>query len=458
MMERESRARPDSPLAAAMVSTGTATVVIVACGFATGLIAARSLGPAGRGELAAITLWASVLLYAGTLGLPEAVAYFSAVDPHSRDRVWTTAHVGGAALGLLVTVVGWVLIPVLFSAGEAALAQTIRWYLVLFAVPAMWSLCATSWLQGAGRMRAFNLSRAAVPVTNAAGLSILWAFGDRSVVHFACVLLVGNATGWLVAAGFGPLARIAAAPPTRDLAKRMLRYGVRVQLGNWSNAASVRLDQLLLSLFAPAASLGLYVVAVSYAGVLMMIPVSASLVMLPEVVRQHQAGAARACLERWCRGVLWATCVGGAVIAPLGVVALPALFGSAFQGAVPLAALLVPATVLLGMNQVLSTAFRGIGRPEIGSTSEVVGVAVTIGALAALLPRYGIYGAAIASLLAYGASHLYLARKAVIVFESDVRSLYIPTRDDLTALRHACVRVVHRSTRGPSERPVRIRP
>jgi len=234
----------------------------------------------------------------------------------------------------------------------------------------------------------------------------------------------------------------------------MVHYGARVQFGNWANVANMRLDQLLLSLFAPAASLGLYVVAVSYASVLLMVPVSAALVMLPEVVRQHQAGAARACLERWCRGVLWATCVGGAVIAPLGVVAVPALFGRAFQGAVPLAALLVPATVMLGMNQVLSTAFRGIGRPEIASTSEVVGVAVTIAALAALLPRYGVYGAATASLLAYSASHLYLARKAVIVFEGDVRSLYIPTRDDLTALRHACVKAVRQSAEGPSERPV----
>jgi O-antigen/teichoic acid export membrane protein len=426
----------------------------MACNVVTGLIAARSLGPTGRGELTTITVWAGTLLYAGTLGLPEAVAYFAAAERKSRDLVWATGQAAALALGLVVTLIGWWLIPAILANHSAELVDSVRWYLVWFAIPCFGSLCACAWLQGVGSLTAFNLSRASVHAVHAAGMIVLLLAGIESVQPFAAVLLIGNAATWFIAAGFGPLKRALGAPPSPDLATRMVHYGARVQFGSWANAANMRLDQLLLSLFAPAASLGLYVVAVSYAGVLLMIPVSAALVMLPEVVRQHQTGAARACLERWCRGVLWATCLGGAVIAPLGVVAVPALFGSAFQGAVPLAALLVPATVMLGMNQVLSTAFRGIGRPEIGSTSEVVGVAVTIAALAALLPRYGVYGAATASLLAYGASHLYLARKAVIVFEGDAKSLYIPTRDDLTALRHACVKAGHRVGRAASGRSV----
>ena len=427
----------------------------MACNVVAGLIAARSLGPTGRGELTTITLWAGTLLYAGTLGLPEAVAYFAAVERKSRDLVWATGQAAALALGLVVTLVGWWLIPAILANHRAELVDTVRWYLVWFAVPCFGSLCACAWLQGVGSLAAFNLSRAFVHAVHAAGMIGLLLAGIESVRPFAAVLLIGTAATWFIAAGFGPWKRALAAPPSSDLAKRMVHYGARVQFGSWASAANVRLDQLLLSLFAPAASLGLYVVAVSYAGVLLMIPVSAVLVMLPEIVQQHQAGTARACVERWCRAVLWATVLGGAIIAPLGVVAVPALFGSAFQGAVPLVAVLVPATVLLGMNQVLTTAFRGIGRPEIGSVSEVVGIAVTIAALAALLPRYGIYGAAVASLLAYGASHLYLARQAIIAFEADVKSLYIPTRDDFTAFRHVCVKAGQRVTHGRAERPVR---
>jgi enterobacterial common antigen flippase len=99
--------------------------------------------------------------------------------------------------------------------------------------------------------------------------------------------------------------------------------------------------------------------------------------------------------------------------------------------------LLAPATVVLGMNQILSTAFRGIGRPEIGSSAELLGLAVTAISLVALLPRYGMYGAAVASLLAYSASHVYLLRRASSIFGIGPRSLCLPTRSDFAALMRA---------------------
>jgi O-antigen/teichoic acid export membrane protein len=416
-----------------VVRTATATAIILGCGVVTGLIAARSLGPAGRGELAAITVWGSTLLYAGTLGLPEAVVYFAAANPALRASVWLTSQVAAAVLGVVVTAAGWLIIPLLFAASEdALLAGWIRWYLLLFAVPCLLSLAACSWLQGVGRLAAFNVSRTTVHVVNACGFAMLWLAGDAMVWHFAAALLVGNAATWLLASALGP--RLNQARPSTALARRMFHYGLRVQLGNWSNAANVRLDQLLLSLLATPASLGIYVVAVTYVNVVLTLPGSAALVMLPQIVDEHRTGTAPSCMTRWYRRLLWTSAAAAAVVAVSGVYVLPLLFGQPFEAAVPLLVFLAPATVLLGLNQILATAFRGIDRPEIGSAAEVVGLAVTVVSLIALLPRFGIYGAAIASLLAYGASHGYLLLKAIGVFDADVRTLCIPTRADAQAI------------------------
>jgi len=422
------------PSGVAIVTTAAASAVILGCGIVTGLIAARSLGPTGRGELATITVWAGVLLYAGTFGVPEAVAYFSAAERTGRERVWTTGVAIAVFLGGLITVVGWWLIPAMFSAREDAPVAAIRWYLLLFAVPGCASLCASAWLQGAGRLRAYNISRSSIHVINAAGALLLFAAGDRSVVHFAAVLLIGNAAGLAIAVAYGPWDRFAHAPASPDLARRMFHYGFRVQVGNWSNAASVRLDQLLLSLFAPAAALGLYVVAVTCANVLQTVPGSAATVMLPEIVRQQQAGAAGASVERWYRRALWMTLPGAAALAAASMILVPMLFGDAFRDAVPLVMVLIPATVVLGMNQLLATAFRGLGRPGVGSTSELIGMLVTVGALALLLPRYGVFGAAAASLLAYTASHLYLLRQVRPILGGGPRNLFVLNGDDLKAL------------------------
>lgn len=428
---------PDTPVRSAVVTTGAATALILGFGIVSGLIAARSLGPTGRGELATITVWASVLLYAGTLGLPEAVAYFSAARGSERERVWTTGQLAALVLGLVITVAGWWLIPVIFWGRNAALVQAIQWYLLLFAVPGCASLCASAWLQGAGRLRAYNISRSSIHFINAGGAVVLLAAGDHSVTHFATVTLIGNVTGWIVAAAYGPWKSGAGAPPSAELARGMVHYGFRVQVGNWSNAASVRLDQLLLSVFAPASSLGLYVVAVTYSNVLQTIPSSAAMVMLPEIVRQHQAGTAGACTERWFRRALWTTVVGAILLAAAAGVMVPALFGRAFADAVPIVMVLVPATIILSMNQLLSTAFRGVGRPEVGSSSELIGVVVTLVALGALLPRYGAFGAATASLAAYASSHLYLLHQARSTLVGGPKSLYMLTRDDMLALRGA---------------------
>lgn len=426
----------DAPATRAIVSTVVATAVILGCGLITGLIAARSLGPTGRGELAAITVWANVLLYAGTLGLPEAVAYFAAADRGARIRLWTTSQVAAAALAIAVTIVGWWLIGIVIPASPVR-RDGIRWFLMLFALPCLGSLCASSWLQGAGFVHRFNVTRSSVHVVNAAGMVALAAFGADTVEDFAMVLLIGNAAGWLVGAALGPVAQLSAARPSGELAKGMLRYGIRVQLGNWSNAASVRLDQLLLSIFATAASLGLYVVAVTYANVLMVIPGSSSLVMLPRMIRHHREGTARECLEQWYRRVLWTTVFAATVVAISAVYLVPLLFGPSFAGAVPLVFLLVPATIILGMNLMLSTAFRGIGRPDVASKAELAGLIATCGTLALLLPRYGVYGAAIASLVAYASIQAYLAARATTILGTNLKSLCLPTRSDLLALRSA---------------------
>lgn len=432
----------------AVAGTAVASAVIMGCGLVTGVIAARVLGPSGRGELTALIVWASTLLYAGTLGIPEAVAYHAA-DRAQRARVWATGQAMALVFGVFVSFAGWWIVPIFFGAG-AELPVSIRWYLAWFAIPALGSLCATAWLQGAGYLGRFNISRATVHVVQALGAVLLLVSGGHSVRQFAIVMLVGVAICWFVAGTLGPVRAVLAASPSPTLARRMLHYGSRVQFGSWASAANVRLDQLLLSVFAIPHSLGVYVVAVSYANLLLTVPSAASFVMLSDVLRQHREGTARKCIEEWYRRLLWITVLATTVVSVPAAFIVPRVFGADFEAAVPLLILLVPATAVLGMNEILMTAFRGTGRPEVGSVAQVIGLVVTVAALAALMPRYGVYGAATASLLAYGSSHLYMLRQAFVIFGTDVRSLWIPTHEDVAAVRAAWMTARRRiATRSP---------
>src|SRR5438094_10619069 len=52
------------------------SVLLLVINLGTGIVTARVLGPHGRGELAAITVWPQAITYIATLGIPGAVVYF----------------------------------------------------------------------------------------------------------------------------------------------------------------------------------------------------------------------------------------------------------------------------------------------------------------------------------------------------------------------------------------------
>jgi len=427
-------------LFAELTGTALSTALIMTAGVVTGLLSARALGPLGRGELTAATIWPSTILYAGTLGLPEATAYLAASRRTMADSVFVTAQSVALALGVIASIAGWFALPFVLDRQGAAAQAYARLYLLAFSIPALSSLCACAWLQGAGKLKELNVARAAVHIVTALSMGILYLAGFASVRNFLIALLFGNAATWLLALMAWRVQRGPSAEWRPELIRPMLSYGSRVQFGTWSAAANIRLDQLMLSSFGASASLGLYVVALGYAGLVMTLPGVAGLVMLPRLVRAHAAGSGGELLTTWYRRVLWATAGAGFGLWLVASVAMPLLFGGEFAGAVSLEALVIPGCCILGMNQLLTVGFRGHGLPGVASRAELVGLLVTVPLLVMLLPRYGIYGAALASLCAYSASCVYLLSK-VRGLVTDRQALWKPTSADWLDFRKALLSI-----------------
>ncbi len=413
--------------------TALTSVVIMAAGVVTGLLAARLLGPSGRGELTASTIWPTTILYAGACGLAEATGFFTARDTHDTDAIFVTAQVMALVIGLVVTAAGWLVLPFVLSRQGAPVVHQARLYLVLFATPCLCSLTACAWLQGAGRIGDFNISRAAVHLVTAAVMVSIALAGQAAVPTFMAAMLVGNVTTLAAAAGFWWRRRARASVARLDLIRPIFSYGIRVQAGSWSAAANLRLDQLLLATMAAPGALGVYVVAVSYASLVIALPTVAGMVMLPGLVRDCAAGRGGRTLATWYRRSLWATVsIGGGLWLASGLL-IPRLFGHPFVESVGLMWLLIPASVIWGMNQLMAVGFRSHGRPGVASRAEFIGLAVTVPLLLLVLPRLGIRGAAATSLLAYSCSTIYLLTEAGRTL-ADLRAFWKPTSDDWDVL------------------------
>src|ERR1019366_10464095 len=94
-----------------------------------------------------------------------------------------------------------------------------------------------------------------------------------------------------------------------------------------------------------------------------------------------------------------------AILMPLAAVAywlVPLIFGSSYQGAVPLRWILTPGAVFLACGQVMGDLLRGRNHPVVVAWAQGLAAVFTIILLFTLLPVVGVAAAAIASTVSYG--------------------------------------------------------
>ncbi len=115
----------------ALRSTFVTNMVLAGLAVATGILAARLLGPSGEGELAAIMTWSALLGTLAMLGLPEALTYFIARQPERGKQLTTTAVLIGLLSSLVVGAAAWFAMPFLLSAQQPEVVSAARVFLLI---------------------------------------------------------------------------------------------------------------------------------------------------------------------------------------------------------------------------------------------------------------------------------------------------------------------------------------
>lgn len=378
----------------------------------SGILLARTLGPAHRGEVASIVTWATVLAAGADFGIGFAVSYFAGRDPARAGTLFVQSLLTAA----LVSVPAW-LVAALCLGRALSIPDVSPWAMwlglsaIVFIIPAGY---LGYLLLGVGRIRDANIVRlipilvfpSAVIALRLTGASspnaYICAFWVAQLVGFICVLTLSTVR-------FRRQARFSCAG-----LGGVLRFGMTTQVASLAAQANLRLDQLLISLLLTPTDLGFYVVAVAASNVMMPLFAGLAVAATPLVVREPKVkdGAtlgAGLVLFGLAAGLLGALLIG-ACLRPL----IRLAFGTAFLPSAGIALILLAATVFQGSNQVLGATLRALGRPKAPVVSEVSGLVVGATALAILLPMLGTPGAAIAAVLssatAFATQALFLLR------------------------------------------------
>ena len=370
------------------------------CGVLTSLLSAWALGPAGRGDLLIVMLWPPVVALLATFGLTQAHRYWAAKEPECVSMLFSNAILFSLVVGVAALALAELIIPHLVGHRSPEVMHLVRIYLLNIPA-ALVQFLMIGLLEGSRRFGWAGASRLITFVVQAASYLVLWLFGHLTVETAALSAMAGQFAAMFLSL-FAVFRQLHPRwKPSWLQWRNAVNYGLRGYPGTVADFATLRMDQLLLGGLASSTAIGLYFVAVRLSEITAVLASSVGDAVMPEVAAAKHGDRADNLLARSLRLTVYTHLI---VLVPLWLAAphiLRIVYGPSFSAAGGTFRILLVASVVLTAGGIAVSGLNGFGHPGLSTIARVSSAVVTVVALLTLLPRFGIAGAAMASLLGY---------------------------------------------------------
>jgi O-antigen/teichoic acid export membrane protein len=375
------------------------------------VLLARQLGPSGRGSLAVAFSFAQILAQLGSLGLATANPYFAAtrradVGALVSTTLWFAGVVGFALAGLGAAL--YAVFPDVIGG--------IDWATLAIASGIVPAMLAGILLQGIflGEQRIVEYSAVEAVQVLATFVALVFTAValDLTPTKALGIMLV---TAWAAVAVMLLLLR-ADRPflrrPDYGLARRLLKYGVRIYAATILAFLVIRFDILLVNGYLGSANAGIYAVVAGLVEGMYLLPASIGVIVFARIA----GGTPTTMTLEVFRVIAVLYGILCLISIPLAEPAIDIMFGSEFSQAVELYYWIVPGVYALGMVTIISNHLAGRGFPIEAVIVWVIGLSVNVAMNVLLLPERGLYIAALASSVSYAillALHMLLLKREV---------------------------------------------
>ncbi len=411
-------------------------------GIFNGILIARLLGPAAKGDYYLLVLLPSTAMVLVQLGLSLSFAYFAARGQTA--GLVARALLLTAVLSLVAFLAFAILLPALRSAvlHGIALGQIL---LVVLALPLILNATfMTAIVMGRQAVRWYAAVNMAYPVVTTALLIIVLGGLGGSVTGAVAVYLV---TAAVQSIGFSIGAKRVSTPAAVEAPvsyRELFGYGLRFYPASLTQFFSYRIDAYLIAfLMVDAAEpLGYYSLAVGLAEMVFFFPNAVSTLFFP-----HVAGSARDDADRQVAMVSRVTLLVTGAVSILLIPAAAVLIWTvlpAFGPSLPPFIVLLPGIVALSATKVVGGYVAGIGKPGTASVITVLSFALNALANLVLIPALGIVGAATASLLSYSFSALLITGIAARLTKTPLLDFWIARPSDVRFIVGTSLNLVRR--------------
>lgn len=422
-----------------LLTSFMSTGFIQLANLATGILAARLLLPEGRGELALLILWPILIADLGSMGLNTAVAYKSARKDTSPRAIFSATVYLTALISPLLMAVYAIAVIFVFDGKRPEIVSMAWIYAALIPIH-LYSLSLVSQFQGEQRFTEFNILRLIVHAAYLGFALLLVTLIAADVITFAYAFMSAVAATGVVALVMALRLDWINLIPEPSVMRDMLQYGLRAHVGGLLNIANRKLDQLLISVTLAVSDLGLYVVAMSIAGMTMLVTATTDLIAFPKLAEQTNDADRQQVFGKYLRVTLCIVIPCVAVMVLITPAFIRLLFGDSFLPAADVARILLFGGIAYAFRVSLASYLRAANRMMIINKGESVGLVITVVSLAILVPLYGIVGAAIAQLIALALPIFIFIVLIKREHSFDLVALMTPRRTDIEVFRDALAR------------------
>ncbi len=367
--------------------------------FLNSILIARTLGPAGQGEVSYANTIIGILVHFGGFGIDLADKYY--VAKNKKDL----SNILGVSIGLFFF---YLISGTVFFCIKTAfdINFNISVFILVFILLKFPSDIINSQLQnvliGLSKIRIYNTTRLIAGASYPSMVFLLWLCGNISSDIVIMCAMIASLLSFVVTVMYLLKYYHARFSFNLHYLFAILPYGIKMYIGVLFNYFLLRSDVLMVNYFIGKSQTGLYSLASSLADILLTISSSVALILQTKLIELPddrdriflENKAIKAVLFIMLIAVIFAGLIGGELIR--------IIYGVEFAGSIRVFRILMPGILFWGLNSIISSYFAAINRLNITVIAAGISFFINVILNYLLIPRIGIIGAGFASSISYG--------------------------------------------------------
>lgn len=408
-------------------------VLLICLKVGLSVVTARTLGASGRGIFFSVAQFAGTYNTIGTLSIGEAFIYFVGCKQILREKVFWTASVVIAIFIALLTAMLWVcflffketvgdLVPLeYFTIILLLLPCMMSEYILASAIKSLREYDLANKLSLFSRIFILLLVLISVTLVSTDVLTCLKAYTlavfASTIMHFFALASVSSVVGGVAWGQIKPL----------------ITYGSSLHLGTLITEVEYRADIFILLYFMSVASVGIYSIGVALAQIIWFVSNSVNSILFPTLMNSQKEGRP-AFTAKVIRITLLINLNVAVILTIIGYPLTLALYGHEFAQSYLVFLVLLPGILFDCVGRGLITLLKSENWTLDISAIATFSLLVNLSLNVLLIPRFGIFGAAMASSLSYALRAIVLAHmcskktalslNSMIITSAEIKAFY----------------------------------